>query len=191
MTRNQWIILGALAVAVALTFAYLLRYVASHRSFLTSEPAQPVHVVTESPAEISSPATSDSVADYGYRLCFQDVAEPVSQLGKDLAVVLSMPASDPQAPCEMVTELDLQRRTSELKTVHQDCPAPSDSHLQSARRHLDSSLVESAEAVSCIERFCAGSLENDWWGEASAHVERAGEEEGLADQEMEAFYGAY
>lgn len=191
MTRNQWIVLGALAVAVALTFAYLLTYLASQRASLISTPVQPIHMATESPAETSSPATSESAADYGYRLCFQDVAEAVSQLGEDLAVVTSTAENDPQACCEMVTELDLQRRTAELKTVHEDCPAPSDAHLQAAQRHLDSSLVQSVEAVSCIDRFCAGSRENDWWSEASTHVERAREEGALADQQMEAFYGAY
>jgi hypothetical protein len=191
MTRNQWIVLGALAVAVALTFGYLLTHLGSLRASLTSTPLQPIHMATEAPAETSSSATSESAADYGYRLCFQDVAETASQLGEDLAVVTSTAEDDPQASCEMVAELDLPRRAAELKTAHEDCPAPSDAHLQAAQRHLDSSLVESVEAVSCIDRFCAGSRENDWWSQASAHVERAREEGALAGQEMEAFYGAY
>jgi hypothetical protein len=191
MTKVQLMVLGGLAVAVALTFAYLFTSLASLRASLTSTPAQPIHMATESPAETSSSATSESAADYGYRLCFQDVAEAAGQLTEDLAVVTSTAENDPQASCEMVTELDLQRRTAELKTAHEDCPVPSDAHLQAAQRHLDSSLVETVEAMSCIDQFCAGSRESDWWGEASTHIERAREERALADQEMEAFYGAY
>ncbi len=187
MSRNQWIVLGALAVAVVLTFAYLLTYLRNYGASLTSRPVRS----TAAPGETVAPATSVTAADYGYRLCVQDVEAASTELVKDLGTISSMGTDDPAALCEAAAGLDLQNRAAKLRASHRDCPVPSDPDLVTARGYLDSGLEENVEAAEVIGRHCTGDSSGDWLAEAAAHVERGGELVSLADQAMQDYYSAY
>lgn len=195
MSKNQWIVLGALAVAVALTFAslggYLLTYLASHGVSLNSTAIQSTHMATEAPAGTPTSLTSASTADYGYRLCFQDVTAASIELVQDLGIASSMRNEDPAAFCEVAATLDLQSRAAELKASHQNCPVPTDSDLLAARDYLDSALDENVEAAELIDHYCGGDSGTDWLAEATAHAERGSELTSLAEQEMQAYYASY
>lgn len=187
MSRNQWIVLGALAVAVVLTFAYLLTYLGKYGASLTSRPVQS----TAAPAETAAPAASVTAADYGYRLCVQDVAAASTELVKDLGTVSSMGTDDPAGLCEAAAGLDLQSRAAELRASHRDCPVPSDPDLVTARGYLDSALEENVEAAELIGRHCTGDSSGDWLAEATARAKRGGELASLADEAMQAYYTSY
>lgn len=192
MTRNQWAIITVLALATALVFGcfgvYLYAYLTGGTALDSSAPVQLTDVATDSPADTPDATPAGSAADYGYRLCFQDVAAGSAELVEDLRFAISIATDDPSALCEAVAGLDLQRRTAELGTAHQNCSMPSDPHLQAARRYLDSGLAESIEASDRIEKYCAGSKDAYWLGEASTHLDKARELGELADQEMQAYY---
>ncbi len=192
MTRNQWAIVTVLALATALVFgwfgAYLYAYLTGGTALDSSAPVQVIDVATDSPADTPEATPAGGAADYGYRLCFQDVAKGSTELVEDLRFAISIATDDPSALCEGVAGLDLQRRTAELRTTHQSCPVPAEPHLQAARRYLDSRLAESIEASDCIEQYCAGSKDAHWLGEATSHLDRARELGELADQEMQAYY---
>lgn len=195
MSRNQWAITTVLALAVALVFGcfgvYLYTYLTVGVSPDMSAAVQPAHMDTDSPAGASAGSPAVGAADYGYRLCFQDVAAGSTELMEDLDLVASIDTEGPLDVCETLEGLGLQRRAAEMRTCHQDCPAPSDPHLQAARRYLDSGLAETIEAGNCIDRYCADTLNASWLGEASAHLERARQLESLAGQEMRAYYNSY
>jgi hypothetical protein len=191
MSRNQWIVLGALAVAVLITFAYLLTYLWKYGASLTSGPVQPAHLPTTAPAETAAPAASVAAADYGYRLCVQDVAAASTELVTDLGTVSSMGADDPAALCETAAGLDLQNRAAELRQSHRDCPVPSDPNLVTARGYLESGLEENVQAAELIGRHCSGDSSGDWLAEVAAHAERGSELAALADQAMDAYYTSY
>lgn len=191
MSRNQWIVLGALAVAVVVTFAYLLTYLGEHGASLTSRPVQSTHLSTAAPAGTAAPAASVTAADYGYRLCVQDVAVASTELAKDLGTVSSMGTDDPEGLCEAAAGLDLQSRAAELRASHRDCPVPLDPDLVTARGYLDSALEENVEAAELIGRHCTGDSSGDWLAEATARAKRGGELASLADEAMQAYYTSY
>lgn len=192
MSRNQWATITLLALAGALVWCWvgaylntdLMRRITSETSALV----QPTHVATAAPADVLVPTPSGSAADYGYRLCFQDVAAGSTDLVENLALSTSNGTDDPSAFCEGVAGLQLQTRAAELEAAHQNCPVPSDPHLQSAWRYLGAGLAESLQASDYIERFCAGSKDASLLGEADTHVDRAEELGTLADQELQAYY---
>jgi len=192
MSRNQRLIIAVLSVSVVLVFgclgSYLLVYAmqgaAPWPSLLTDRSA-------DVPVNSVEPTAGPGAADYGYRLCYQDVAEAWSELLDDTAGVIPASASDAEPSCATLAELDLQARALELKSAHDGCVRPSDAHLQAALGYLGSSLTEGTEAVAAIGNLCAGNRDSDWLSEFRAHLERAREQETLADQELEAFYGAY
>jgi hypothetical protein len=192
MTRNQWAITTVLALATALVFGcfgvYLHAYLTGGTALDSPAPVQLTDVATDSPADTLEPTPAGSAANYGYRLCFQDVAAGSVELVEDLGLAISSGTDDPLASCEEAARLQLQRRAAELRTAHQNCPVPLEPHLQAARRYLDSGLAESIEASDRIEVYCAGSKDAYWLGEASTHLDRARELGELADQEMQAYY---
>ncbi len=187
MSRNQWMVLAVLTAAVVLTFAFFFTYLWKYGATLTSGPVLPAGT----PAETAAPAASVAAADYGYRLCVQDVAEASTELMNDLGTVSSMGTGDSAALCEAAAGLDLQNRAAELRASHGDCPAPSNPDLVTARGYLDSGLEENVQAAELIGRHCAGDSSGDWLAEAIAHVERGAELASLADQAMEAYYTSY
>lgn len=195
MTRNQWAIVTVLALATALVFGcfgvYLYAYLTGGTALDSSAPVQLTDLATYSPADTPEPTPAGSAADYGYRLCFQDVAKGSMELAEDLRFAIPIGTDDASALCEAVAGLDLQRRTAELRTAHQNCSMPSDPHLQAARRHLDSGLAERIEASDCIERYCAGGKDVSWLAEANTHADLASQLGALADQEMQAYYDSY
>ncbi len=192
MTRSQWAIITILALATALVFGcfgvYLHAYLTGGTALDSSAPAQVTDVATDSPADALELTPAGSAADYGYRLCFQDVAAGSVELVEDLGLAISRGTDDPLAFCDETARLQLQRRAAELRAAHQNCPVPSDPHLQAARRYLDSGLAESIEASDCIERYCGGAKDVSWLAEANTHLDRARELGALADQEMQAYY---
>jgi hypothetical protein len=110
------------------------------------------------------------------------------QLVEDLGLATSSDADDAGSYCEGVAGLQLQSRAAEMRTAQQNCPEPSDPHLQAARQDLDSGLAENTEAGDCLERYCAASGDADWLGEANSHIGKASELGALADHEMQAYY---
>jgi hypothetical protein len=195
MSRNQWAITTMLALAVALVFGcfgvYLYKYLTVGVSLDTSAAVQPSHIEAGSPADASEGSPAVSAADYGYRLCFQDIAAGSMELIEDLDLAASVGPEGPLDVCETLGGPTVQRRAAEMRAAHQDCPAPSDPHLQAAQSYIDSGLAESIEAGNCIDRYCADIVNASWLGEASAHLERARQLESLADQEMQAYYSSY
>jgi hypothetical protein len=192
MSRTQQSIIAVLSAAVVLVFgclgSYLLVYATRGVPLWPPAPSDRSAGIAVDSVE---PPASPGATDYGYRLCYQDVAEAWSELLEDTASAIAATASGAEASCATAAELDLQARALELKTAHDGCTGPSDAHLQAAQGHLDSSLTEGMDAVSAIGNFCAGTGEGDWVGESAAHLDRAREQEALANGELEAFYGAY
>jgi hypothetical protein len=192
MSTTQRATIAVLSAAVVVVFgclgAYFLVY-ATHG--VPPWPSMPTGKSTDMPAEVAEPTAAPGAADYGYRLCHQDVAEPWSELLEDLAGVISADGFDAEASCAMVEELGLQTRALELETAHDSCLGPSDPHLQAAQGRLSSSLAEGIEALADFGNFCAGAGESDLLSESRAHLERAREHDTAADEELEVFYGAY
>jgi hypothetical protein len=192
MSRTQWATVAILSAAVVVVFgclgAYFLVYVTQG---VPRWPSVLSDRSTDSPTDSLEFTAASGEADYGYRLCHQDVAEALTGLLEETAGVISASALDAQASCATAEELGLRARALELKTAHDGCPGPTDAHLQAAQGRLSSSLTEGMEAVADIDNFCAGTREGNWLSESGAHLERAREQETLADEELEAFYGAY
>jgi hypothetical protein len=192
MSTTQWATIAVLSAAVVVVFgclgAYLLVYATQG---VPLWPSVLSDRSTDIPVDSVEPTAAPGAADYGYRLCHQDVAEALSELLEDIAGVISDGAFDAEASCATVEELGLQARALELKTAHDSCLGPSDAHLQAAQGRLSSSLTEGMEAVADIGNFCAATSESNWLSESRAHLERAREHETLADEELETFYGAY
>lgn len=195
MSSNQWAAITLLALAVALVFGffgfYLYTYLTVGAPLDVSAALEPAHVATESPAGASAGTPAASVVDYGYRLCFQDVAAGSLELMAELRLAASIEAESGLDACDTLDAQALQRRAADMTTGHQDCPPPSDARLQAARRYLDSGLAESIEAGNCIDRYCADSRNVTWLGEANAHLEQARQLVSLANQEMQAYYNSY
>jgi hypothetical protein len=192
MSRTQWATIAVLSVSIVVVFgclgAYLLVYATQG---VPLWPSVLSDRSTDIPADSLEPTAAPGAADYGYRLCHQDVADALSGLLEDIAGVISASALDAEASCATAEELGLQARALELKTAHDACLGPADAHLQAAQGHLSSSLTEGMEAVADIGNFCAGTGEGNWLSESRAHLERAREHETLAGEELEAFYGSY
>lgn len=201
MSRNQWIVIGLLALAVALVFgflgAYLLMYLRGAPE--TSVPVQPIHIATEAPLDTIEPTTTEgpptpttalSSADYGYRLCLQDVAAGSMELVEDLGLVASMGTDGQSAVCAAAARLDLQRRVADLRRAHENCPLPLDAHLQAAHSYYDSGLAEYGQAADSIGRHCAGGSDIDLLDEAITHANQGIELTSLAQQEMHAYYAS-
>jgi hypothetical protein len=192
MSTTRRATIAVLSAAVVVVFgclgAYLLVYATQGVALWQSVPSDGS---TDMPVGSVEPTAAPGAADYGYRLCHQDVAEALSGLLEDTAGVISADAFDTEASCTMIEDLGLQARALELKTAHDSCLGPSDARLQAAQGHLSSSLTECAEAVADIASFCAGASQSDWLSESRAHLERAREHETLADEELQAFYEVY
>ena len=195
MSRTESAIVKLLLLAVVVVFAvWLGLFIDAYPMLLDplrlASLLPPAELGREAPAETLQSMPSGSSADYGYRLCYEDIAAGALVLVDDLGFAGPGGTEDPVASCEEVAGLQLQSRALELRTAHQNCPEPSDPHLQTARQYLHSGLTESSEAGDCLERYCAGSRDSGWLSEASSHVGRASELGALADQEMQAYYGS-
>lgn len=192
MSRTQQAIIAVLSLAVVMVFGcfgtYVLVYLRDGRAPVLAMPSDVAQDVSTASGE---PASAPDGSDYGYRLCLQDILAGSTQLAEDFAVVSDLAKADPQAICETVSPLDLEHRAEGLGTALANCPEPSASHLQAARRFLDSSLTESTEASALIGRHCSEGQDTSWLEEAASHIEAAGQLRSQGVKEMEAYYESY
>jgi hypothetical protein len=192
MSRTQQVTVTMLSLAVVMVFgclgSYVLIYMREGQTPLVASRTDPVWEASIASGE---PAAAADASDYGYRLCFQDVLSGSTQLADDLGVVSSLAKTDPQSACDTAAGLDLASRAAGLRAVHENCPEPSDPHLQAARVSVNSSLNESAEASQLIQRYCSEGQDTSRLEEAAKHMEEADHLWSQGELELEAYYESY
>ena len=192
MSKSQQVIVAILSLAVVMVFgclgSYLLIYM---REGETPAVASHADQAPHASAAADEPAPPADGSDYGYRLCLQDVLSGSMALAGDLNIVSSLSTADPQSVCETAEGLDLAGRAAGLRATHENCPEPSDPHLQEARASISSSLSESAEAGQLIQRYCSEGQDTSWLEEAANHTEDASLLWSQGESELEAYYESY
>jgi hypothetical protein len=189
MSRNHWIVIGGLVLAVAIVLGclggLLLGQLAGGFPTQTLAPFRSTDTPTVEPTATAMPvlptatvrptpqpsATLDTSGDRGYVSCVDAIIEDAYSLSDDILhwVTLGNQTGDPGLFCRHLTTW--QSSAPSLRSTHADCPTPVDTRLVSARGHVESGFGELDEWLCCIQRWCE-TYDMDWAYEAVPHWDR-------------------
>ena len=178
MSKNQRLVIAALALAVAIVLGcfggYLLTYVAGGSTYQTLAPVQatetPTEYPTDTPTVVPSPTADKVHVDFEYEVC----AKAVLCSWKAITDYILTSAKTSGAGSWCQDQPDYYSLATGLESYHFSCPDPQYGPWLEVQRNLDLAVGYQVLAIMALGSYCAEDGTNPYWMlQALDHLEEA------------------